>query len=205
MKNIKKKIQKGDFGYIKSQQKRRMIYTLLAFAPPFVMLLTGLAIYGERKNVFAVFAAVACLPACKFAVSMIMMFMQKPMKEQDYQEIEKHKHGLVCGYEFVVSAYEKQSFLDSIAICGNTVVGYTSREKTDTLFVEKHIQDILRQNGFYVSVKIFRKLGDYTKRLETMWEHREALEKDIKFKPDPDEPQLTRNEKIKRVICAISL
>ena len=54
-------------------------------------------------------------------------------------------------------------------------------------------------------MKIFRKLGDYTKRLETMWEHREALEKDIKFKPDPDEPELTRNEKIKRVICAISL
>ena len=77
--------------------------------------------------------------------------------------------------EFVVSAYEKQSFLDSVAICGNTVVGYTSREKTDTAFVEKHIQDILRQNGFYVSVKIFRKLGDYTKRLETMWEHRDGL------------------------------
>ena len=140
-----------------------------------------------------------------YLLGMIMMFMQKPMKEQEYREIEKHKHGLVCGYEFVVSAYEKQSFLDSVAICGNTVVGYTSREKTDTAFVEKHIQDILRQNGFYVSVKIFRKLGDYTKRLETMWEHREALEKDIKFKPDPDEPELTRNEKIKRVICAISL
>ena len=54
-------------------------------------------------------------------------------------------------------------------------------------------------------MKIFRKLGDYTKRLETMWEHREALEKDIKFKLDPDEPELTRNEKIKRVIGAISL
>lgn len=205
MKDKKKKIQKGDFGYIKNQQKRRVIYTLLAFVPPLIMFLTGLAIYGERKNVFTVFAAVACLPACKFAVGMIMMLMQKPMKEDDYREIEKHRHELVCGYEFVVSAYEKQSFLDSVAICGNTVVGYTSREKTDTAFVEKHMQDILRQNGFYVSVKIFRKLGDYTKRLETMWEHREALEKDIKFKPDPDEPELTRNEKIKRVICAISL
>lgn len=205
MKDKEKKIQKGDFGYIKNQQKRRVIYTLLAFAPPLIMFFTGFAIYGERKNVFTVFAAVACLPACKIAVGMIMMLMQKPMKEEDYREIEKHRHGLVCGYEFVVSAYEKQSFLDSVAICGNTVVGYTSKEKTDTAFVEKHIQDILRQNGFYVSVKIFRKLGDYTKRLETMWEHREALEKDIKFKPDPDEPELTRNEKIKRVICAISL
>ena len=68
MKDTKKKIQKGEFGYIKNQQKRRVIYTILAFAPPLIMFLTGLAIYGERKNVFTVFAAVACLPACKFAV-----------------------------------------------------------------------------------------------------------------------------------------
>ena len=132
MKNTKKKIEKGEFGYIKNQQKRRVIYTVLAFIPPLLIFLAGLAIYGKRENVFTAFAAVACLPACKFAVGMIMMFMQKPMKEEDYQEIEKHRHGLVCGYEFVVSAYEKQSFLDSVAICGNTVVGYTSREKTDT-------------------------------------------------------------------------
>ena len=80
MKDKEKKIQKGDFGYIKNQQKRRVIYTLLAFSPPLIMFFTGLAIYGERKNVFTVFAAVACLPACKFAVGMIMMLMQKPMK-----------------------------------------------------------------------------------------------------------------------------
>lgn len=94
-----------------------------------------------------------------------MMYMQKPMKREDYEQIEKHKKGLTCSYELVISAYEKQSFVDSIAVCGNTVVGYTSRAKTDTAFTEKHIQDILRQNGFYVSVKIFTRLGDYTSRL----------------------------------------
>ena len=116
MKNTKKKIEKGELGYIKNQQKRRVIYTFLSFIPPLLIYLAGLAIYGKRENVFTAFAAVACLPACKFAVGMIMMFMQKPMKEEDYQEIEKHRHGLVCGYEFVVSAYEKQSFF---RLCGN--------------------------------------------------------------------------------------
>ena len=54
-------------------------------------------------------------------------------------------------------------------------------------------------------MKIFNRLADYTGRLDTMWEHREALEKDIKFRPDPQEPELTRNEAIMRVIYAISL
>ena len=169
------------------------------------MFFTGLYINRTRNTVFTVVAVVACLPACKFAVDMIMMFLQRPMSEKDYREIEKHRHGLVCAYELVISAYEKQSFVDSLAVCGNNVVGYTSRKKTDTAFVEKHIQDILRQNGFYVTVKIFRRLPDYTARLESMWEHREALEKDIKYRPDPAAPDMTRNEKIMSVLYAISL
>ena len=166
-KTTKKKIRKGDFGYIKTQQKKRILYTVLAFIAPLLVFFTGLYINRTRNTVFTVVAVVACLPACKFAVDMIMMFLQKPMAEKDYQEIEKHRHGLTCAYELVISAYEKQSFVDSLAVCGNNVVGYTSREKTDTAFVEKHIQDMLRQNGFYVTVKIFRRLPDYTARLES--------------------------------------
>ena len=176
----KKKIRKGDFGYISSQKKKRTMYTILAFIAPLTVFFTGLIIKGNRNTVFTVVAVVACLPACKFAVGMIMMFMQKPMSEKDYRQIEKHRHGLALGYELVISAYEKQTFLDSVAVCGNTVVGYTSREKSDIPFVEKHIQSILRQNGYYVNVKIFRKLPDYLNRLESMWEHHESLEKDIR-------------------------
>ena len=172
MSKTKQKIQKGDYGYIKSQQKKRTLYTILALLAPLLVFFTGLYIHRTRNTVFTVVAVVACLPACKFAVGMIMMYMQKPMKREDYEQIEKHKKGLTCSYELVISAYEKQSFVDSIAVCGNTVVGYTSRAKTDTAFTEKHIQDILRQNGFYVSVKIFTRLGDYTSRLDSMWEHR---------------------------------
>lgn len=205
MSSSKKKIKKGDYGYIKAQQKRQVLYTVLAFLAPLSVFFTGLYINRTRNSVFTVIAVVACLPACKFAVTMIMLFLQKPMNPSDHQTIEKHKKGLVCAYELVISAYEKQSYIDSLTVCGNTVVGYTSRTKTDIPFIEKHIQTILRQNGYYVTVKIFNRLADYTGRLDTMWEHREALEKDIKFRPDPQEPNLTRNEAIMRVIYAISL
>ena len=205
MSSSKKKIKKGDYGYIKAQQKRQVLYTVLAFLAPLSVFFTGLYINRTRNSVFTVIAVVACLPACKFAVTMIMLFLQKPMNPSDYQTIEKHKKELVCAYELVISAYEKQSYIDSLTVCGNTVVGYTSRKKTDIPFIEKHIQTILRQNGYYVTVKIFNRLSDYAGRLDTMWEHREALEKDIKFRPDPQEPNLTRNEAIMRVIYAISL
>ena len=201
----KKKIRKGDYGYIQSQKKKRVLYTILTFIAPLSVFFTGLFMKGDRNSVFTVVAVVACLPACKFAVSMIMMFLEKPMDPNDYEAIEKHKKGLVCAYELPISAYEKQTFIDSIVVCGNNVVGYTSREKSDIPFVEKHIQTILRQNGYYVTVKIFRRLPDYLNRLDSMWEHHESLEEGIRFTPDEQYPDLSRNELIIHTIFAITL
>lgn len=186
--------------------KKRTFYTILAFLLPLSVFAIGMIINkGDRKTIYTVVAIVGCLPACKFAVEMIMIYLQKPISEETYRQIEKHRHGLVCAYELAVSAYEKQSFLDSVTVCGNTVAAYTSREKTDTAFLEKHIQTILRDNGFYVTVKIFRRLPDYLNRLDSMWEHREALEKDIRYVPDPAYAGLTRNERVMHIIYAISL
>lgn len=203
--NKKQKIKKGDFGYIQSQKKKRTIYTILALIPPLTVFFVGWIINKDRNTVFTVFAAVGCLPACKFAVSAIMMYLQKPMLEDDYKQIEQHKEGLVCAYELPVSAYEKQTFLDSVAVCGNNVVAYTSREKSDIPFVEKHIQTILRQNGYYVTIKVFRRLPEYLNRLDSMWEHHESLEEGIRFVPDENNPDLSRNELIMHTIFAITL
>ena len=38
-KTTKKKIRKGDFGYIKIQQKKRILYTVLAFIAPLLVFL----------------------------------------------------------------------------------------------------------------------------------------------------------------------
>ena len=42
----KKKIRKGDFGYISSQKKKRILYTVLAFIAPLTVFFTG---QGEQK------------------------------------------------------------------------------------------------------------------------------------------------------------
>ena len=70
---IKKRV---DFGYIQSQKKKRTIYTILALIPPLTVFFVGWIINKDRNTVFTVFAAVGCLPACKFAVSAIMMYLQ---------------------------------------------------------------------------------------------------------------------------------
>ena len=93
--NKKQKIKKGDFGYIQSQKKKRTIYTILALIPPLTVFFVGWIINKDRNTVFTVFAAVGCLPACKYAVSAIMMYLQKPKSEDDYKQLEQHKEGYV--------------------------------------------------------------------------------------------------------------
>ena len=134
-----------------------------------------------------------------------MMYLQKPMSEDDYKQIEQHKEGLVCAYELPVSAYEKQTFLDSIAVCGNNVVAYTSREKSDIPFVEKHIQTILRQNGYYVTIKVFRRLPEYLNRLDSMGSIMSHWKKAFDLCRMKNNPDLSRNELIMHTIFAITL
>ena len=85
--NKKQKIKKGDFGYIQSQKKKRTIYTILALIPPLTVFFVGWIINKDRNTVFTVFAAVGCLPACKFAVSAIMMYLQKPMSLSSIKKV----------------------------------------------------------------------------------------------------------------------
>ncbi|MCI5994851.1 MAG: hypothetical protein MRZ45_02695 [Blautia sp.] len=56
------KAEKGDFGYIKAQKKKRTLITLGLFAIPLVIFLTGLHETGTRLNMFTFVAIMGCLP-----------------------------------------------------------------------------------------------------------------------------------------------
>ena len=78
------KVQKGNFGYIRAQKKKRVLVTIVLFAIPLMIFFTGLAITKTRLNLFTFVAVMGCLPASKSAVGMILMLMQKPMEEGTY-------------------------------------------------------------------------------------------------------------------------
>ncbi|MDO4679240.1 MAG: hypothetical protein Q4B00_11535 [Eubacteriales bacterium] len=66
-------------------------------------------------------------------------------------------------------------------------------------------QQIVRKNGYKVTLKIFTDLKPFLERLDSMNEHRESLEADIKFTPDERYPEFSRNEMIRHTILALCL
>ena len=86
-----KKISKGNFGYFKSEKKRRLIITAILFAVPLFIFFTSWIYFKTRMTVWTVVAVVGCLPACKSMVSLIMILKCRPMDAGLYQKIQEHR------------------------------------------------------------------------------------------------------------------
>ena len=200
-----KKGIKGNFQYIREEKKRRFLKTLVLFAIPIAAFVAAAVYYGTTTNLISVIAVVGCLPACKSLVGLIMVFMYRSMDDSLYQKIESHKGSLTMVYEMVLTNYEKNTYVDVFAICGNQVIGYTSAPKADLKYAEEHTQKILHHNGYKVNVKIIKDLQPFLDRLDSMNLHAESLRSDIPFKPDERYPDLSREELIRHTILAISL
>lgn len=199
------KVSKGSYGYIQSQKKKRGLITFVMFLIPIIIFITGLIQTKTRLNMFTFVAIMGCLPASRSAVGFVMMMMQKSMKESDYLEIKEHAKDLASAYELTITAYEKYNQIDSIIVCGYQVIGYSTSAKVDCPFMEKHIKEILKGNGYKSNVKIFTDLKHYMERIDDLYQKREALEAEGTFIPNETYPDLGRSEIMKHVIMAISL
>lgn len=199
------KAKKGIYGYFRREKKRRALVTLVMFLIPLLIFCGGLLYYKTRMNVVTVIAVVGCLPACKSTVGLIMALMQRSLDPEEYRRISEAAGDLTMLYEMYITSYEKSGYVDAFAVCGNEVVGYSSDDRTDVKHTASNVQKMLRQNGLGVNVKILREMGPYLERLRSLRDHREALEKEVSYKPDPRYPDLDREELIRHLILAVSL
>ncbi|MDY3917548.1 MAG: hypothetical protein SOZ59_00925 [Candidatus Limivivens sp.] len=199
MKNTaKKKITKGDRGYIRDQKVKRTLITFVLFLIPIVIFVTGLIQTKTRLNLFTFVAIMGCLPACKSAVGMIMMFLQKPMSDEVYEKASQAAGDGMMLYELCFTAYEKTTPVDCLYLCGSNVVGYSSSPKADPAFLEKHLKDVLKKGGRSRDVKIFRDLKPFLDRVRTLESHK-----------DPGDPKFQaleeKNKEVRAVLLGVAL
>ena len=135
------KRDKGEFGYIKSQKIKRGLITLVMFAIPIIIFLTGLFITKTRLNMFTFVAIMGCIPAARAATGFIMMLMQKPASEALKEKIERVNENVRILYDMTFTAYQKTVPVDAVAVSGTQVIGYVSSEKADLSFGEEHIRE----------------------------------------------------------------
>lgn len=162
---------RGSRNYLNTQKKYELARTLLYFAVSLSLFLAGYIQTKERTNLLTVVAILGCLPASKSAVSAVMYFRFKSCNSRTADMIEQHSGGLSCLFDMVFTSYKKNYCVAHLAVCGNTVCGFTESESFDENEFYKHIGDILKMDGHKnVTVKIFDNLNKYTERLKQMKE-----------------------------------
>lgn len=200
-----KKKAKGTYGYINYEKKKRILLTIVLFAIPIMIYVTGYLQTGTRKNLFTFVAIMGCLPASKCVVGMIMICLQKPMKAELYELFRTHIKDLTALYETTVSSEQKNFPLPCIVICGQNVICYSEDTKIDKEFVQQHIKKILQGNGYRSNVKIFTEQKPFLRRVDELYANREELEASAPFKPDERYPDAARDELVKSVILCICI
>nr|WP_051527107.1 hypothetical protein [[Eubacterium] cellulosolvens] len=175
------KIKKGEYGYIKSQKKIRVIRTIAAFAFDFAIFFVGLYLNkGDRRNIYSIIAAVGCIPAAMSLVSAVMICLRKPMKETLFREISDRAGNLRMLYELYLTTQDKNLFLDAVAVCGEYITGYTSEDVKPGHIreIESHIRRSALKEGYKETVKIFDNKNNFLERVDQLREKKEDFEMD---------------------------
>ena len=190
------KVAKGNPGYIKNRKRKVILKTVLQFGIVVALLVLGIMETKSRLNLLTLVAVLGCLPASKSLVEVIMLFPHRSINQSVSDEIREKTSELTVAYDLVFTSEKQIMPVDCVVISDNTICGYTSSEKTDTVFAAKHIKQILYANQFTnVSVKIFDNYTAFVTRAEGM-NNIAAVEKNDTKK---------KEEEIRQVILNISL
>lgn len=165
------KITKGCYGYLPKQKKKEVVKTIAYFSLSLAIFAMGYFSTGTKVNLLTVVAVLGCLPASKSAVSMFMYLKAGVCSGDCYQEVKSYeeKGDTFLLYDLYLTSYLKNFQISAMAIKNNALCGYTEDDKCDLNAGEKHIEDMLLQNGYGgLTVKLFRDRTKFTERLGQM-------------------------------------
>ena len=109
------------------------------------------------------------------------------------------------GYELYMTNYDKNTLLDAVAICGDTIVGLATYKNPNRKDAETHMLNMVRSAGFRASVNVLTEPEKFYERLESMNAHADDLRKDIAPKKDSRYPEETYEEQLMHILLSVSL
>lgn len=166
---LRRKIQKGEWGYLEQEKKRSIVYATLLFAFALGIFLIGYLVAGKKENVASVFAVLSLLPASKALVSVIMFFRTPKYDEQVYRNVSLCSGNVPVLHMLYLTSYKKNFPLNCVAVKGNNLMCYTEFSTCDVKACEEHVNDLLKQNrNKNVNVKVFTEYKKFEERLEQL-------------------------------------
>lgn len=162
-------VPKGAYGYVKNRKLYTACRTVFFFLLCIGLYITGIISTGSNKNLLTIVAVLGCLPACKSAVNFIIFLRAKECSEGLYQKLLPYDKKLETFYDFYFTSYQKNYAISHMALKGGILCGITENPACDSKAAEKHLQQMLAQEGIKnVVVTIFSQDEQYIDRLSRL-------------------------------------
>lgn len=164
------KYHQGEYEYYNYKRAKQIIYTIVLFVIPLSLFIAGFITTGSKKNLLTIVAVLGLLPACKSLVLTIMYIRYHGCNDEIKQLVEKHTEGLTHSYGMVFTTPDTGTYeVPSIVVRNNSICGICLSKKAKPALLEKHITNIMKQNGYSkVVVKIFDSKDAYVSRLKQL-------------------------------------
>lgn len=167
MKNLVR--AKGTYGYIENHKAYAAIRTLVYFLLCVGLYVMGYVTTGSNKNLLTVVAILGCLPACKSLVNLIMFLKAKGCSQELMQRVREYDADLTTLYDLYFTTYQKNFAVSHMVLKGNVLCGISESSKCDVNEAEKHLEQMLTQEGIKnITVKIFSNGDKYIDRLSQL-------------------------------------
>ncbi|MDO4291701.1 MAG: hypothetical protein Q4C65_00570 [Eubacteriales bacterium] len=195
----RKKIQKGDRGYLSHHKKMSAAKTAVLFALSFAIYGMGIWSTGSNQNLLTIVAVLGCLPACRSAANLVALMRCREISGEDYDRIAPCAEGCPSLCDLELTTYEKTYQVHHMTVLGNDVIGYLPDQSSDGRGCEKHLQSMFSQNGMgKMQIRMFRELPKYINRLE-------ELKRTGAAEPEPEDGEPSQTQRALALLRAISL
>ncbi len=169
MKNKKHSAVKGNYGYLRIKRNHVIIQTTLFFAIALGIFATGYAITRDRNNLFTIVSILACLPACRSMVSMIMYFRAKGCSESARDAIAASQGSLVGMYDMFFTSYRENFAVSHMIVKNKVIAAFTEAPVFDVKAFKEHLSAMLKQGGIQgITVSVSTSIEKYCEQLKTL-------------------------------------
>jgi hypothetical protein len=159
-------ISKGSYGYIANHRWIAAARTLLFFGVSIGLYIMGYVTTGSNRNLLTVVAVLGCLPACKSLVNLIVFIRASGCSEALKDRVCIYDEKLRTFYDMYFTSYQKNFAVSHMVLKGNVLCGVTESAGCDCSRAEKHLDQILLQEGIKnITVKIYSDTDKYIDRL----------------------------------------
>lgn len=150
-----KKINKGQYGYIKFQRMVELLKTLIMLGLSIALYFLGIYSTGSNQNLLTFVAVLGCLPMAKFFVSFVMFTKAKGCSKELYSELNE-KGLMPLFYDLYFTEFKLNFQCSALVYKKKSLIIMSEDSNIQINEGENHLKKVLENCGYdNVTVKIY--------------------------------------------------